>query len=179
MSQLPQRKQIRLRFVDYAVSNSYYVTICSFQKKCIFSQIEKDKVILSPLGNIIREEWEKTGEVREGILIEDYVIMPNHIHGILTFLDGKNPNEISSILQPLRSFGGSEQNSLSVIIGQIKSIVTKRAQKELGIEQVWQRGFYDHIIRNEKDMIRIKDYIWTNPINWYFDHENPEAESRR
>jgi len=174
---LPKRKQIRLRYVDYAMTGAYYVTLCSHKKECIFSSVERDVVILTPLGKILEDEWKKTSVARKGVLVEDFVVMPNHLHGILTFTDGKSIHEIPDGIAPLRDFGGSEGRSLSTVIAQVKSIVTKRAKKELDIrkENIWQRGFYEHIIRDEKDMIRIKDYIRSNPITWHFDHENPNT----
>ncbi len=170
----PKRKQIRLRYFDYALSGAYYITICSHEKKCIFSDIEDDVVILSPIGKIIEEEWRKTHDVRPSVIIDDFVIMPNHIHAIIIFADGKGTNEIPDTDSPFRSLGGSEGESVSAIISQVKSIVTKRARRELGFNsEIWQRSFYEHIIRDDNDMRRIRDYIKLNPLEWHLDQEHP------
>jgi REP element-mobilizing transposase RayT len=168
------RKQIRLPYFDYALSGSYYITICSQKKRCIFSEINNDTIRLLPLGKILDEEWRKTSELRPSVAIDDFVIMPNHIHAIITLTDGKGTNDIPDTDSPFRSFGGSEKDSVSSIVAHVKSIVTKRARKELGItDEIWQRSFYEHIIRDDKDMRRIRDYIRINPIEWRIDHEHP------
>ncbi len=126
-------------------------------------------MILNEPGNIIEEEWLKTKNLRTNVDLDYYVIMPNHFHGIIILKDvetsrwdvskenetGHRP--VSTQLQP---------NSLGSIIGQFKSICTKRIRK-LGYDQFqWQSRFYDHIIRNESDLQRIRNYIQNNPMKW-------------
>ncbi len=126
-------------------------------------------MILNEPGNIIEEEWLKTKNLRTNVDLDYYVIMPNHFHGIIILKDvetsrwdvskenetGHRP--VSTQLQP---------NSLGSIIGQFKSICTKRIRK-LGYDQFqWQSRFYDHIIRNESDLRIIRNYIQNNPTKW-------------
>jgi putative transposase len=170
----PKRKQIRLLHYDYALSGAYYVTFCSYEKKCIFSSIVEGKVHLTALGKIIDEEWNAIQEVRPSVMIDEYVIMPNHVHAIIILTDGIGTHEVSDSEKPIRTFGGKTVESLSTIMSQTRSKITKRAKAELGWHaDLWQRGFYDHIIRDDNDMRRIRDYIMTNALNWEIDHEHP------
>ncbi len=127
---------------------------------------------MNNIGKIVEEEWLKTKEMRKNVDLDYYAIMPNHFHGNIIILDvetsrwdvskeketGQRP--VSTRLKP---------NSLGSIIGQFKSICTKRIHK-LGITEFqWQSRFYDHIIRNEEDLRRIRDYIQNNPLKWESD----------
>lgn len=145
------------------------MTICTKNFRNWFGKVNNGKMILNEPGNIIEEEWLKTKNLRTNVDLDYYVIMPNHFHGIIILKDvetsrwdvskenetGHRP--VSTQLQP---------NSLGSIIGQFKSICTKRIRK-LGYDQFqWQSRFYDHIIRNESDLRIIRNYIQNNPTKW-------------
>jgi putative transposase len=162
----------RLKDWDYSTPWWYYVTICTKDMKCWFGIIKNGKMKLNDLGKVIEEEWSKTKEIRSNVDLDNFVIMPNHFHGIPIIKDvetsrrdvskesetGHRP--VSTQLKP---------NSLGSIIGQFKSVCTKRIYK-LGYRNFqWQKGFYDHIIRNENDLHRIGTYIQNNPLKWELD----------
>ena len=171
---LPQRKQIRLLHFDYALTGAYFITCCSYEKRCFFSSVSDGIVQLTPLGKIIEEELIQTPIIRPSITLDQFIIMPNHIHAIVLITDGKGTHQITDSEQSARTFGGGSRNSLSSMLSQTKSKITKRAKTELNWDgEVWQRGFYEHIIRDENDMGRIRDYIITNPLNWETDQEHP------
>jgi REP element-mobilizing transposase RayT len=173
---LPKRKQIRLRHFDYGNTGAYYVTICTNGRKRFLSVVEGENVKLTSFGNIVKEEIEKTPEMRPNISLGEYVIMPNHIHLVLFFYD-RTAEKLEDVKdKPARTFGGSHGGSLSSVIAHFKSAVTSRIRKEYGKPEavIWQKGFFEHIIRDEKDLFRITDYIITNPINWAVDAENPD-----
>ena len=162
----------RLNDWDYSTPCWYFVTICTKNFKCWFGEIINGDVILNDNGKIVKEEWLKTKEIRLNVDLDYYVIMPNHFHGILIIKDvetsrrdvsklketGQRP--VSTKLQP---------NSLGSIIGQFKSICTKRINGIGKKSFVWQPRFYDHIIRNESDLRRIRTYIQNNPLKWELD----------
>ncbi|HSW56590.1 MAG TPA: hypothetical protein VLH59_16020 [Ignavibacteriaceae bacterium] len=162
----------RLKEWDYSTPWWYYVTICTKNFKCWFGEIINGKMILNKLGKIVEEEWLKTMEIRTNVDLDYYVIMPNHFHGNLILLDvetsrwdvsqtketGHRP--VSTQLKP---------NSLGSIIGQFKSVCTKRIHKLGFTDFQWQPRFYDHIIRNEADLRRIRTYIQNNPLKWELD----------
>ena len=177
----------RLKEYDYTTPWWYFVTICTKDNKHHFGKIENHKMNLSNIGNIIQEEWLKTEEVRDFVDLDGYIIMPNHFHGIIIInpvettgsvvlgndAENKNilPKEkmltqkmtqrvISTTLQP---------NSLGSIIGQFKSVCTKRIRTKEKENFAWQSNYYDHIIRDQKDLDRIRKYIQQNILKWELD----------
>jgi REP element-mobilizing transposase RayT len=163
---------IRLPEFDYSSENYYFVTICSFQKQKIFSKIENEKIYLTEIGKIINEEWFKTQKIRENLIMDDIVIMPNHIHGIIVInsqlSDKKTTHRVVSTTTTLK------KNSLGSIIGQIKSISTKRIRRILDNQKIniWQRNYYERIIRNDNELYEARKYIKNNPLKWSEDEYN-------
>ena len=137
------RKSPRIFGYDYAEQNYYFVTICTHNKKCIFGKPAE----LNDIGEIIQKHFRKIPDIYPGVLVDKYVIMPNHIHVIFVLNRTGMP-------------------SLSRIVGQFKMSVTKEIQSSYAIDAVWQRSFHDHIIRNQKDYERIWLYIHGNPQKW-------------
>jgi REP element-mobilizing transposase RayT len=179
-SPLKQRKHIRLKHFDYGNTGAYYVTICTDEKKRFLSEIENGEVRLLAFGKVVEEELDRTISMRDNLSLGPYVIMPNHVHLVLFFHDRTAEELPEEDESPKRNFGGSHAGSLSSIIGNFKSVVTSRIRKadqKDGIV-IWQRGFYEHIIRDEKDLLRITDYIMTNPITWQYDQENPDRVTK-
>ena len=132
-----------------------------------FGDIEKGLIQYSNEGKIVNEEWLKTMQIRPYVVLDEYVVMPNHIHGIITLLKDselrhETTHRVVSTNQSLKP------NSLGSIIGQFKSKCTKRIWKfNNGFK--WQSRFHDRIIRNEKELNTIREYIFTNPIKWSHD----------
>ena len=127
---------------------------------------------MNNLGNIVEEEWLKTKEIRDIVELDYYVIMPNHLHGILIVKDVETSRrDVSRVIETGQRPVSTQlkPNSLGSIIGQFKSVCTKRIHK-IGLDQFnWQPRFYDHIIRNENDLRRIRTYIKNNPLQWELD----------
>jgi REP element-mobilizing transposase RayT len=168
----PYRASHRLRGFDYSLPEAYYVTICASQKRCIFGAVRSGKVCLNDLGEIVREEWLRIQELRPSVRLGDFEIMPNHIHGIIIIVLGKfNATPGGLPAAPTNRHPAS----LGSIVGCFKGAVTRRVRKRLNQPslQVWQRDFYDHIIRDDDDWERIRAYILDNPSNWSSDPENP------
>lgn len=175
------RKSIRLKEYDYTNANWYYVTICSLNKENVFSKVANNKVVLNDIGLIVQEEWLRTKEIRKNIDLDDYVIMPNHIHGIIIIEydlnelnnNGDDCRDTMHRVPTDRTFGSPIPNSLSTIIGAFKAAATRRISKTLKSHQsIWQRNFYEHIIRNDDDLYRIRKYIQLNPLKWNLDEYN-------
>ena len=161
----------RLNDWDYSIPWWYYVTICTKNFKCWFGEIREGKVILNDIGKIVEEEWLKTKEMRMNVDLDYYVIMPNHFHGIIIILDVETSRwDVSKSKETGQRPVSTrfKSNSFGSIIGQFKSICTKRIHK-LGILFPWQPRFYDHIIRNEADLRRIVNYSQNNPLKWESD----------
>ena len=140
-----QRKSPRLPNFDYSSTNYYFVTLCTHNKNCIFGKIHQ----MNRLSDIVHENIEILGKLREGVKVDKYVIMPNHVHMIIALEDANI--------------------SISYLIALLKTSITKQIRRAYPSMQVWQRSFHDHIIRNEEDYQRIWSYIDTNPIRWELD----------
>ncbi len=148
----PERKQLRLKGYDYSNPGKYFVTICTFERKNLLSDIISDndpcsvpQIALTNIGNEIEKVIQYVNDNYKDVKIEKYVIMPNHIHLIMV----------------LDESGGHGNPPLQNIIGQLKSYTTRKYGSLL-----WQRSYHDHIIRNEQDYKKIWDYIETNPNKW-------------
>jgi putative transposase len=169
------RRSIRLKGYDYTQPGAYFVTIVADQGKNLFGVVIKEKMNLSPLGEIIRIEWIHSIGIRKEIVLheDEFVIMPNHIHGIVWIVaegfDEVRPTEgitLSNTLKP------NQSRSLGGFIAGFKASVTSRARRELNITNIWQRNYYEHIVRNEDELKKIWDYIDNNPQKWFEDRYN-------
>lgn len=125
-------------------------------------------MILNDSGKVVEDEWIKTKELRNHIDLDYYVIIPNHFHGIII----NNSRDKARLVPTIeRQFGKPIPDSLSSIVGSLKSAVSKKINeiRKTPGAKVWQSGFYDHIIRNESDLHRIHTYIQNNPLKWELD----------
>ncbi|HEX9750907.1 MAG TPA: transposase [candidate division Zixibacteria bacterium] len=159
------RRSLRLRDYDYAQPGAYFVTVCAYRQQHTFGTIDGEKTSLNDYGLIVRDEWLKTGTLRPGIQLDEYVIMPSHLHGIIVIPPSTEEGTARRAPTP-EAFGRPVPGSIPTIVRSFKSAVTRRVCEEAGGQRiaVWQRGFYDHIIRTEADLHRIRGYIRTNPL---------------
>ncbi|TAK52971.1 MAG: transposase [Bacteroidetes bacterium] len=149
----------RLRGYDYSSAGMYFVTICTKSMICYFGEIKNGEMCLNDIGSIVAGEWQRTPEIRPNIDLDEWIVMPNHIHGIIVIKD--------SVETPRRGVSTTwKPNSLGSIVNQIKSVSTKRIHSAGYQEFAWQPRFYDHIIRNERERERIRTYIRNNPTKW-------------
>ena len=128
-------------------------------------------MVLNYYGNIVDEEWFKTKELRKNIDLDYYVIMPNHFHGIMIIESRDTARCVPTKVNENRKFGEMQPGSLSAIIRSFKSAATKRINeiRKIKGDLIWQKGFYEHIIRNENDLYNIRKYIELNPLQWEID----------
>ncbi len=171
----PHRKSIRLKNYDYSQNGYYFVTICTKNREEYFGQINDDEMILSQYGKIAKQSWLEIPEHFEDIRVDEHVIMPNHIHGIVIIDSGDEPvgNRHACSLQEERQY-----QKLPVVIGSYKSSVTRELnQMHDKFHFKWQKSYYDRIIRNDKSLDRIRHYIHYNALKWEYDQENKNAIS--
>ena len=144
------RKRVRLQNFDYSSQNYYFITICTNEKKCIFGQPDR----LNALGKIAEQNIQLISAIYDYAEVDCYVVMPNHIHMILVLKEQQE-----------------EQNKTSVsdIIGKYKSSTTKQIRQIDPELKVWQRSFYDHVIRNQTSYEKIWNYVTYNDQKWYDD----------
>jgi putative transposase len=168
------RRSIRLPAYDYAQAGAYFVTLVSHARECLFGQVIDGEMRLNALGEVVVEEWRRTGEIRREVEPDILVVMPNHIHGIVIVgAHGRAPLHRAPLHRSPRSVG-------SFVAG-FKSAVTKRINEMRGTPglPLWQRNYYEHIIRNEEDLNHVRQYVVDNPARWEHDEENPAYQQRR
>lgn len=154
------RRSVRLAGYDYAGAGAYFVTICVHRKRPAFDRIINGEMQLHPYGKIVVKCWEETEAHFSTCFTDEFVVMPNHFHGIL-FLDGANATSQSA------RFAASQRGSLATIINHFKGAATRRIRALRADEvRVWQRGFHERIIRDEKELDAIRRYIIENSLNW-------------
>lgn len=171
------RKTNRLRYYNYDQVGCYFVTICAKNRfGQWFGEINKGEMNLNKLGRLIDRTWKDASFYYKNIEIDQFIVMPNHIHGIIVItgdsndvVTGQCPVTTNKIKNKI-NYG-----LLSKIVNSFKNITTKEASKLLRKNNFeWQRSFYDRIIRNEKELIDIREYIINNPLKWDLDRNNPQ-----
>jgi putative transposase len=175
------RHSLRLIGYDYSQAGAYFVTICTQGKKCLFGEIIDGEMRLSESGQGARLEWLKTAVLRPDTALDEFSIMPNHIHGIIILrgmgIEGPVCRGTARCAQEpmINNFGQLLNNSIPAIVRAYKSAVTKLVNELRGTSgvPVWQRNYYEHIIRNEEDLNNVRQYIEYNPAKWAEDVENP------
>ena len=206
---LHKRRSIRLKDYNYSQPGEYFITICTYNHKHLFGEIVDEEMRLNKLGEIVQEEWLRTAEIRENVELDSFIVMPNHIHGIIVLTEPvgancyspqeKHDNNSSNngayndttmnrtniisigkgayIDTPLRKTKfHSPSGTIGAIIRGFKSAATKginELRSTPGIP-VWQRGYYEHIIRDGKDLDNVREYIANNPAKWLFEKEIPD-----
>lgn len=159
------RKSIRLKEYDYSQPGLYFITICCQDRICHFGHIDNGKMILNEFGTITYNEWLKTPELRPNVELGEFVIMPNHIHGIIRLL-GRGELNSPHTKDVCDTSLQSPSQTIGAIVRGYKSSVTKQFGL-LGFDgKLWQRNYYEHIIRDEQSYQRISDYIMKNPAKW-------------
>ena len=177
------RRSLRLQGYDYTWPGAYFVTVCTFERRSLFGPIHDGAMQLNELGKIVEQAWLQTGVLRSRVKLDVYAIMPNHIHGIIFIQGEMNGSSFLSASDKGRATGSPLRNpslpagSLGAMLAQFKSQATREAKAKglLGQAPLWQRHYYEHIIRDEEDLNRIREYILNNPQRWSEDQENPDV----
>jgi REP element-mobilizing transposase RayT len=189
-----------LQDYDYSKPGEYFLTICTYNHGCLFGEIVGGEMRLNKLGKIVQDEWLRTAELRRDVELDSFVVMPNHIHGIIVLIESgrgtlqravvgancnspheKNTNKSSSngayIDTPLQKIKFcSPSKTVGAIIRGFKSAATKRINELRSTPgfPVWQRNYYEHIIRADKDLDNVREYIANNPFKWLLEKEIPD-----
>jgi REP element-mobilizing transposase RayT len=218
-----QRRSIRLKGYDYSQSGTYFVTICTQNRESLFGESREGEMRLNDAGRMVQSVWNELPVFYSGVVTDEFIVMPNHIHGIVILSipspvgatprgrpadDARQSDEPQNAQQNGQSQGQSDwgQNgqpqgvaptgdggdfvpmetvalSLSDVVHRFKTLTTKRyidgvkqGDWQPFVGRVWQRNYYEHIIRNEKSLNRIRQYIANNPAQWETDDENPHRQ---
>ena len=167
----PQRKSPRLPGYDYRQEGAYFVTICTHQRLQIFGSVVNEAIQLSDIGKIAYDLWTTIPEHHTNIILDAYVVMPNHMHGIVFITDQPtiDMTHTSFAAHETRTqHNGMRSRTLGAVIGSYKSAVSRKINQVTGLVApiVWQSSFHDHIIRNDESLNRIREYVYTNPMRW-------------
>ncbi len=168
-----RRRSIRLPGYDYSSAGAYFVTVCTKNNKCLFGDIVDGVMGLNQAGKIIHTVWHELPMHYAAIDLDVFVIMPNHVHGIIV-LTGTSVVGAGLAL-PGSEGAASSAPTLGNVMRTFKSLSAIRVNRVLMRtgQPLWQRNYYEHIIRNEARLYRIREYIVGNPQNWIMDPENP------
>jgi REP-associated tyrosine transposase len=163
------RRSIRLRDYDYTQEGAYFVTICTQDRAPALGRIVAGEVLLNEIGHIVAESWRWLEQQHRYIELDQWVVMPNHLHGIILIKDGAGGSRTAPT--------SARRKPLGRLIGSFKTVSTKRINETLSTPGVafWQRNYYEHVIRSEKALNAIREYIEANPGQWYADPDNPDA----
>jgi len=172
------RRSIRLKGYDYSQPGAYFIAICTQDRACLFGEVVDGEMRLNDAGQMVQDVWDELPAFYPGVQTDAFIVMPNHIHGIIILVGAGSracPDEIGQPqgVAPTRL-------SLPDVVHRFKTMTTKRyidGVKKFGWtpfrRRLWQRNYYEHIIRNDHALQRIREYIWTNPLRWHLDRENP------
>ena len=162
-SDIHHRRSTRLKDYDYSLPGAYFVTICTPNRECVLRHIADGKMIPNDYGDIVRQCWDDIPVHFQGVELDQCVIMPNHLHGVIILYGGKGTSP-------------SPRPKLGQVIAYFKYQSTKKTNtlRRTPGTRFWQRGYHDHIVRNERSLSAIRRYIVDNPMNWTKDPDNPD-----
>jgi putative transposase len=184
------RRSIRLKGYDYSRPGAYFITLCTQDRFCLFGEVVDGEMRLNDPGRLVRTEWEMLPRRFPNVELDAFVVMPNHLHGIIVIIDA---NRVGAGLVPAQNDRATLEDGATTrvaptvgdIIGVFKSRITveyTRGVKTSGWPpfrgNLWQRNYYEHIIRSEESLNRVREYIANNPLQWELDRENPVAARR-
>ena len=182
----PKRKSIRLKEYDYSTPGYYFVTVCTKDRKCLFGKIIDQGMELNDAGWMVEKVWNELPAYYPNISIDTFVVMPNHIHGII-IIDSVGAGPCACPGHP-GAIDGQPQGvaptkmkfSLPDAVHRFKSLTTnkyitgvKQNKWEPFNDKLWQRSYYEHVIRNDIDLTETREYITNNPKKWHLDRYNP------
>jgi REP element-mobilizing transposase RayT len=164
------RRSIRIKGFDYTQPGAYFITVVAHRRLPIFGEIAGGVVRLNACGEIPRAEWLRTAAIRREIGLDEFVVMPNHFHAIVMIMECDGGSVGAHGRAPLRR----SPRSVAALIAGFKSAVTTRINQLRGTPgaPVWQRNYWEHVIRNDGELSRIREYIRNNPITLETDDEN-------
>ena len=154
---------------DYTLSHFYFVTICIEARRPWLGRVTDGGMALSALGSLVAAEWRESGNLRTGVMLDEWVVMPDHMHMILQ-LSGEGAGTVAD--HPVFR---RPANSLGSLIAQFKATTTRKARVDLGFTgiRIWQRNYHDRIIRGPRELDRIRQYVRDNPKRWAVRHVYP------
>jgi len=179
----PRRRSLRLKDYDYSQEGAYFMTVCVQDRRCLFGEVVGGVMQLNDTGHMVADTWLELAHKFPSVETDCYVLMPNHFHGIITIVGTDHrayPDSVGADLRVRPTQGAHVGAPLPKILQWFKTMTTNayiHGVKHHGWPpfpgRLWQRNYYDHIIRNETELTRIREYIVNNPLQWALDREHP------
>ncbi|UBF27441.1 transposase [Kovacikia minuta CCNUW1] len=182
------RRSIRLQGYDYASAGAYFITICTHQRQCLFGAVVAGEMRLNEFGQIARSHWLKLPNYHSHLRLDEFVVMPNHLHGILVVADSPVGAgfDVQSMVHtdnplakpaPTDALQQTSHHGIPEIIRGFKTFSARRINQIRRVSRtpVWQRNYYEHIIRDESSLERLRQYIHNNPQSWQQDQLHPDV----
>ncbi len=177
------RRSIRIKGYDYARPGAYFITVCTHNREFLFGEVANDEMRLSTFGHIVESSWHDLPNHYSNLQLDAFMVMPNHVHGIIIITDvgvgaGLKPAPTRAIPTNTQATKRpTERHGLPEVVRAFKTFSSRRINALRGTPgvPVWQRNYYEHIVRSEEALKRIREYIGTNPLRWALDRENPDA----
>jgi putative transposase len=184
-SQKHYRRSIRLKGYDYTQAGAYFITICTHERACLFGEGVDGELWLNDAGRIAERCWLDIPHHFPHTELDTFVVMPNHLHGIIWIVRDIVGNPVGAknflpLRSPLRNDAThpvlrSPSNTIGSVVRGFKIGITKWVRQNTDISAVWQRNYYEHIVRDDESLNRIRQYILDNPARWVMDRENPQV----
>ncbi len=170
------RCSVRLKEHDYSQSGAYFITICTYKRECLFGEIVDGEMQLNEFGGIVATCWNEVPRHFKNVQLDAFITMPNHVHGIVIITNDIDVGAGSP--RPYNKNLLDVKHTLGQIVVYFKYQWSKRINKipDTPTTPLWQRNYYEHIIRNDETLNRIREYILTKPLSWHLDRENPLRE---
>jgi putative transposase len=178
--EIHHRRSIRLKEYDYSQSGAYFVTMCAWQRECLFGEIKDGEILLNAYGELVMKCWNDLPNHYHHARLDEFVVMPNHVHGIIMINVGAGLKP--ALFEKAQGAGlkpaPTRQHGLQEIVRAFKSFSSRRINDMRNTTDipVWQRNYYEHIIRDERELHTIREYIKYNPLKWDEDEENPNMK---
>jgi len=169
-----RRRSIRLQGYDYSLPGAYFVTIVTSKRACYFGRVQDNEMFLNDIGLAIQSHWLALPDHTPFLRLGEFILMPNHLHAILWIYQNLSITQADPQNQGLRlpmPASGTIPGSLGAVLQNFKSVSARFTKAGFGISGLWQHGYYDRVIRNERELAAIREYILTNPANWQKDQE--------
>jgi len=159
-AKMSARKNPRLPGYDYSQAGAYFVTICTKNRKWFLGEIRKGVMRPSKAGKMVLSVWQKLPDRFPNMSIDEHIVMPNHLHGVVIIGDNQDDASAASLGAMVRAF---------------KALTASKIRSDGEADFGWQRNYFEHVVREERSSNRIREYIQTNPLRWHLDRENPES----
>src|SRR6185295_7946363 len=167
-----RRRSLRLPGFNYGQIGVYFITLCVQHRKYLFGDVVNDTMRVNEFGKIVADEWRRMPTMRPNVVLDEFVVMPNHFHALLAIEGSRR-----GVLNTPSGQSRSPSQTIGAVLRGFKAATTKKINEYRGQfgEALWQRNYYEHVVRNDDELRRIREYIVNNPMQWALDRENPRT----